>query len=188
MSYTIEYNAKAFKIEKGTKVNAGRGKIAHDLYEDEIILFHKIGCNNIHPRPKTWNHLVSGWNYRVIQQVCEVAGTCEGGGYKMYNGDTTPESYLARWRKKIANAKILSPESLIDDTGIYAFEIFYRDEKLSDYDRKELSEALDKYGEATTWLDMQKITIPFKELEDFWNFQYALSYASFGSCQSIQNV
>jgi len=112
MSHTIEYGRKAFYLPKGTNIPEGFGQSAHELWENEIFLFIQSGCNNVYPRPRSWHLTASGWNYTVIREVCERAGSTEGGCIQFVSGWTTPENYIKMYRKVIAEAELLTVEAL----------------------------------------------------------------------------
>jgi hypothetical protein len=120
MSYTIEYARKVLKLSKGTKVKAGFGKIEHQRHENDYFLFIKEGCNNLYPRPEEWCFHAAGWNYQIIAKICERAAWTESGCLKMTSGDTTPEAYLRRYRKEIAEAPEFSITALRASTGIHS--------------------------------------------------------------------
>jgi len=191
MSYTIEYKRQALKMPKGTKIAEGFGKIAHELWEDEIFLFIKSGCNNVHPRPKTWHLHATGWNYSIIQTVCERAGSTEGGCIKMNGKDTTPENYIKLYRKVIAEAEIFSLEKMKELTGIYGVNFYFGNKEVSDYVQKSIETIKEAAEDQGKWYDYQKYFIPFTSMEQwqiFYNCQFAATETGgFISMQSDNN-
>lgn len=137
MSYTIEYSRKAFYLPKGTAIPEGYGKSAHELWEDEIFLFVKAGCNNVYPRPKTWGLVCFGWNFSVVAEVCKMAGYTEGGSIKLNGKDTTPENYLSLYRKTLAQKEELTVENL-KAWGVSHFELAIGPKELAEYHQSNL--------------------------------------------------
>ena len=134
MSYTIEYNKKVYR------------KKSIDRYDDDLLLLIRQGANNCRElngqRIKSWDLVGYGWNYIIIDKVCERAGSCEGGSLQKAKGyeseRITPEDYLAMYRKKIENAKPI--EDLLKDFNVEV--MIYRKEKFS---KKEIEDKNLKY-------------------------------------------
>jgi hypothetical protein len=121
MSYTIEY---ARKCLVGPKPDTG----SPGLDEPNLYLFVKDGDNNVHPLPKTWRLVADGWEFSVIQEVCNRAGYAAGGMIQLVHGfagagRTTPENYLKLYRQCIADAEPLTIEAL---RGLGFTEVGYR--------------------------------------------------------------
>jgi hypothetical protein len=119
MSHEIEYDRACFMLPKGsTDFTDMYGLTKHPRSWNEYFLFIQQGCNNIHPRPRKWYLESYGFDWTIIQRVCERAGSTEGGMLKPGNRDTSPENYLRRYRKVIAQAEILTDEALHQRLGI----------------------------------------------------------------------
>jgi hypothetical protein len=119
MSHEIEYDRTCFVLPQGsTDFTDMHGLTKHPRSWNEYFLFIQQGCNNIHPRPRKWYLESYGANWTIIQRVCERAGSTEGGMLKPSNRDTTPENYLRRYRKVIAEAEVLTNEALSQRLGI----------------------------------------------------------------------
>ena len=119
MSHEIEYDRACFMLPQGsTDFTDMHGLTKHARSWNEYFLFIQQGCNNIHPRPRKWYLESHGANWTIIQRVCERAGSTEGGILKPANRDTTPESYLRRYRKVIAEAELLTNQTLHQRLGI----------------------------------------------------------------------
>jgi hypothetical protein len=116
MSYDIEYTRAVLVDQTFTPDPSW-----HDYY-----VFHKIGCNNVSPRPKDWHLMTYGKSYAVMQKVCTLAGDTEGGMLKYSNGNTTPENYIHNYREALKKAHPLTLESLTGIIGIYELHyVFY---------------------------------------------------------------
>jgi len=148
MSYTIEYNRKVYRK---------KGKEKNDR-DDDLLLLIRQGDNNCREaksglRVKDWDLIKFGWNYQIIQEVCERAGSCEGGSLQKAKGFESewisPENYLAVYRKKIENAKPI--DDLLKDFKVEV--MIYRKEKFSEkemekirkYDLEIIDDLLKKY-------------------------------------------
>jgi len=85
MSYTIEYNRALYERE------------------DKIIWMYRIGDSNVTELDgtpaKDWKLAGIYSKAEFIKRVCEIAGECEGGSLQFQSKSTTPEDYLARYRK-----------------------------------------------------------------------------------------
>lgn len=102
MSYAIVYQMQAVRFPAESI----------DDYDDKILILHESGSNNCYEagnrrRARDWQASHFGPAYRVIAGVCEHAGSCEGGGLT-FSGSirTTPEAYIKRHRKIIAEAAV----------------------------------------------------------------------------------
>ena len=91
MSYEIEHKKKVIVLE-------GR------YSESDYFAMHEMASNNVRPRTWSWCFMGFGWKYSVIQEVCRVAGFCEGGSIVCYGKWITPENYIKSWRRAIKNA------------------------------------------------------------------------------------
>ena len=147
MSYEIEYNKKVYK------------RIKKDSSENDLLLLIRQGSNNCYEagtgqRVKDWDLVGYGWNYMIIQKICDRAGACEGGSLQKAKGYEseyiTPEDYLAMYRKKIETAKPI--EDLLKDFNVSV--MIYRKDKFSEkeiedknlkYELKIIDEVLEKY-------------------------------------------
>ena len=119
MSHEIEYDRACFILPQGsTEFTHMHGLEKHPRPWNDYFLFIQQGCNNIHPRRRTWYLDSYGANWTIIQRVCERAGSTEGGMLKPGNRDTTPENYLKRYRSVIATAQPLTDQALHQRLGI----------------------------------------------------------------------
>ena len=96
MSYSIEYQKKAYYFDADP---------SSGLSEKNFFAYHLCADNNVEPRTPSPRLVEFGWNYSVIQEVCKLAGYCEGGTLKPKNRWTSPEAYIKAWRKVLAEAK-----------------------------------------------------------------------------------
>jgi hypothetical protein len=193
MSYTIEYARQIFKMPAGTLIPAGYGKIEHTLSQDELFMFVKRGDNNIHPRPQNWHLSAWGWEYSLIQRVCEYAGLAESGCLKFTNGDTTPEHYLKMYRKEIANAVEFSVETLNRLTGIYGGYLCLGEKKNDEpWIQRNIDQIKERFRNCGTYFDYQRYGIAFKTTDDFRAYvHYAHSAKETGGfigVDSLQNM
>jgi hypothetical protein len=87
-----------------------------DHYDDKFLVLQLGGDNNCFEsgignvngrRARHWSAMHFGPEYQVIGQVCNFAGDCEG-GMTRFSGEshTSPESYIRKHRKAIANAAV----------------------------------------------------------------------------------
>jgi hypothetical protein len=101
MSHTIVYQVEVVKFPNGGE------------YEDDIFLvLWEAGSNNVYEagnrrRARDWQALCVGQQYKCIEEICERAGYCEGGGLRLSgSSSTTPEQFIARHRKAFKNAAV----------------------------------------------------------------------------------
>jgi hypothetical protein len=178
LGYTIEYTRQCFKLSAGTIVPETEHQVEYKRSEADYFLFVKSGCNNVSPRPKNWHLEAHGWNYSIIQKVCEMAGYTECGMLKMDNGfgdprDITPEDYLALYRKTIAEAKELTVERLQKHIGIKSLGFSWlKDEtvaKLQGYHKEQFEKLLANFEREPGYTSKHfDLTRPFNTLEDFF--------------------
>lgn len=126
MSYTIEYNRKCFKLDAGTVIGDAR-----PLFGDTYFLFIQQGDNNVRTRPRAWCMESSGSHASVLSDVCTRAGACAGGDLQIPSGYTTPERYIARYRRVLTQADPLTLESLRDDLGIHSLLYTFLDPNMT---------------------------------------------------------
>ena len=112
MSYSIQTKSKVLFLPKGTPDLNGNPR-----WEDDLFWFIKSGDNNVSPFSPRWNLQSYGWSYRVVGEVCRVAGVCEGGSVKFGTSpqsakNISPEEYLADYRAHAARKCQLTVGSL----------------------------------------------------------------------------
>ena len=107
MGYSIEYNRMAF--------------YKNDNGDNSYYLFVQEGDSNYWDSEgilvKNWFFIAKGYQYRIMQKICQRAGFCEGGllqKARSFNGGVwiKPETYIALHREEIKNAKPL--ESILN--------------------------------------------------------------------------
>jgi len=189
MSYTIEYNKKVYR------------KKSIDNYDDDLLLLIRQGDNNCREadtglRVKDWDLIKYGWNYTIIQEVCDRAGSCEGGSLQRAKGfeseHITPENYLAMYRKKIENAKPI--DNLLKDfeveVMIYRQNEFSEEDKkkIRDYDIEIIDKLIKKYrkeytlGEYYYDKNIKTYRKRLKDLDEFYEFLKAPNWKSSRNC------
>lgn len=102
MSYTIEYSAEVYKEPAEWEQSS----------ENSYLLIITQGDNNVYEadnrrRARETDIVSYGWNYSVIQHICNRAGACEGGSLVINGKSITPEGYIKRYRDKIKNAPLI---------------------------------------------------------------------------------
>lgn len=190
MSHTIEYNRKVFVRPAGTLVPANEITIEHKTHENDFYVFVQMGDNNIYPRPRTWQLITSGWNYTVIQKICEAAGYTEGGGIQFVNGWTTPENYLKMYRAEIAKAESISKEALISGIGLTGFKIFIGKNDIQDYIQRRIESMKMKFEYVGKFLDnYDEYRLNFNTMDDFYTWmEFAWLGTETGGWHSINST
>lgn len=101
MSTRIIDELKAIKIPQ---------EIHGETYRQDIYILCELGGDNnlintrTNRRARHWTAVAIGETWRVIGEICEYAGSFEGGMTKFSTGRATPESYIRRCRKALADA------------------------------------------------------------------------------------
>jgi len=154
MSYTIEYGRKIFYTETKPLFNGDEGRIYY--------LLIKEGDNNVwdadmRKRSRSWDLVLVGYKYQIIELICCRAGACEGGALQRPKGwrntvGITPEDYLALYREEIRKAKPLEDifKFFSVDAVIKALKDEYEskiDVKNEKYSKGKIVEAIQKYND-----------------------------------------
>jgi hypothetical protein len=110
---------------------------------------------------KNWYFIAKGYQYRIMQKICQRAGFCEGGllqKAKGYNGGVwiKPETYIALHREAIKDAKPL--ESIMSFFRITCIIKFLKEEYeskyqaiLTEHDKYTKSELLNAIRQYDNW-------------------------------------
>lgn len=163
MSYTIEYNRKVF---------VGKSPADWDN-EPCYYLFILQGDNNVYEstpqggqrRARDWVLVNVGATWQIINEICRRAGSTEGGSLQYVGGRwTTPEKYLARYRKEIQKAKPL--ERLFEELPLRTASIIFPRKAKTDYIEEKLNEVRQTFKRATNWYEHERYTLSLKTLED----------------------
>ena len=98
MSSNIEFKRRVYKVEEIPDY----GEINYLA----LILFGESNVRDAYTNAisKDWKLYSYGWEYSLIQTVCQWAGDTEGGMLKLSGRWTKPESYLRLWREAIRKA------------------------------------------------------------------------------------
>jgi len=83
------------------------------MFRDRFLFgFAEAGSSNLFDErgriARSTSLLVIQRGYRFMQRIVEIATDCEGGMLKMSGRQTTPEGYIAAWRKALKQALPLS--------------------------------------------------------------------------------
>lgn len=98
MSYEIIYQYKCF-VESQPEIHGG---------ELKFVLAVEAGSNNCYDhgnhRSRSWQVMALGNHDEVLRQILRWASSCEGGMLKPGNKDSTPEAFIKKVRKLLAEA------------------------------------------------------------------------------------
>lgn len=94
MSYEIQHSRKAYKYE------------TERCFGTQYLAFSMEASNNVSPRTPGPRVIGIGSHYSVIGDICRDAANIESGCLKG-RSITTPEAYIASWRKVLKAAKPL---------------------------------------------------------------------------------
>jgi len=174
MSYTIEYKRKVYKNkEKGD-------------WDERYFALAKQGDSNYYEqngqRVIDWDLISKGSDCSIVEEVCNRAGSCEGGRLKRGVGfqiiSWTPEEYISVWRETIKNAFPL--EKIFEDFDIEVAITFPKDEptedlkdRVGEYSLKRVREALKQYAEDWYTEDdyyHPELTVYSKDIKDIPQF------------------
>lgn len=103
MSYTIEYQAACFVLPAGLR----------GLSATKFLIATESGSNNVtertrggrERRAREWGIAMIGSQDEVLKQAVMAASCCEGGGLKVRGRKSTPETYIARARRLLKEAR-----------------------------------------------------------------------------------
>ena len=151
MGYSIEYNRMVF--------------YKNDNGDNNYYLFVQEGDSNYWDSDgrlvKNWYFIAKGYQYRIMQKVCQRAGFCEGGllqKARSCNGGVwiKPETYIALHREAIKNAKPL--ESIMSFFVITCIVKLLKEEYeskyqaiLTEHDKYTKSELLNAIKQYDNW-------------------------------------
>lgn len=108
MSYSIQTKSAVLFLPQNSPDWRGRERLEEDLF-----WFTQSCDNNVSPFTPRWTFRESGWSYTVVQEVCRLAGSCEGGMLKFgtHPGAAkwiTPETYIADYRERAKEKRPLT--------------------------------------------------------------------------------
>lgn len=80
-------------------------------------LFAQTYESNVYPQTPRWSCFTFGTAEHCMTRIIEDAASTEGGGLRARNGRITPTSYIASWRKCLANPVELTVDTVCGKIG-----------------------------------------------------------------------
>lgn len=116
MSSRIVFSAHAIRypVEVLTECEGGRDGL---IYEDQFLLLELGGQSNVIDRnnrvARDWSAVGVGMQWQVMQQVVQLAASCEGGCLRWLGRDTKAETYIGAQRRVVSNATLFSDQYVL---------------------------------------------------------------------------
>lgn len=170
MSYTIIYQYSVF-TESRSDVDNG---------ETKYVVAIEAGSNNCYDhrnrRARSWQVMALGNHDEVMRQAVNWASSCEGGMLKPGNKDTTPELFIKKIRRLLAEADKAgragvnggwwTPTARVDD---------------AQEGTASLARSLGAEIKEDVWYGQKRVRASFSEnLQGFWGFVRAMHRRQYG--------